>query len=177
MTAKRVGREMIAAGVIGISGDMAMQVVENRRREENTNSSFLLDKPRSLRLCTFRVIQAPIISTAWGVFDRIVPWKGPAGVVAKVALDQTLLMPPSMCTFFVSMGLMEGMSLEHSVARATASFPATAMACVPYWSCVHSVTFGIVPARYRIVWVSCAAVGWNMFISQQNADARRRERV
>ena len=61
----------------------------------------LLDPSRSLRMCTFRAIQAPLISTAWGVFDRVVPWKGPAGVVAKVAHRPW----------------------DQSVARVTAAFP------------------------------------------------------
>jgi len=169
MITRRVVAEMLTAGVIGMTGDVAVQLLTAKESQEP------LSPERTGRLCVFRVLQAPIVSASWRVFDRWVVWKGAAGVAAKIALDQGLLMPPSMAVFYVSQGLMEGLSFDLAIARMRANFLGTVMLCLPYWVTMHCVTFSVIPTRYRIGWVSIAAVGWNMCISQLNASARRSE--
>jgi hypothetical protein len=161
---------MLTAGGIGIAGDMAMQVLEQRKQGVTK-----IDHARSARLSAFRIVQAPFLSVAWRTFDRWVPWPGASAVAAKVFLDQLLLMPPSMSSFFMTQGLMEGLPLQDCLKRTQETLPSTMLRCVPYWCTVHIVTFGFIPVTYRIAWTSLAAVGWNMYISHVNADARRRE--
>eukprot|EP00929_Paragymnodinium_shiwhaense_P007626 TRINITY_DN111536_c0_g1_i1.p1 TRINITY_DN111536_c0_g1~~TRINITY_DN111536_c0_g1_i1.p1 ORF type:complete len:198 (-),score=34.10 TRINITY_DN111536_c0_g1_i1:356-949(-) len=160
-------RQAATAGVIGCVGDLLMQ------HREGVES---FDPYRTGRLAIFRVFQAPWVDAMWRMFDRVVPFKGPLGVATKVVADQTLIMPPSMLTFFFSMGVMEGLEVQEAAARSLASFPSTAQASLPYWCTIHSVTFSVIPPNWRIAWAATCAVAWNAFISGQNQKARTTEK-
>eukprot|EP00457_Paulinella_chromatophora_P013276 gb/GEZN01013559.1/.p1 GENE.gb/GEZN01013559.1/~~gb/GEZN01013559.1/.p1 ORF type:complete len:201 (+),score=21.27 gb/GEZN01013559.1/:91-603(+) len=150
-------------------GDVAMQHLQ-------TDHLGQIDPNRSMRLCAFRVVQAPVVAAAWRTFDGWVKWTGARGVVAKIFLDQSLLAPISMSLFFLSQSMMEGRSFQAGVDRVETSLPSTMCHCVPYWTVIHSVTFNpLMPPHFRIAWSSTAAVGWNMYLSYANASARKEE--
>ena len=134
-----------------------------------------LDAERAARLVAFRSVHAPIVDSCWRFFDARIRIGGIAGVAARVAADQGLLMPPSLVAFFVSQGCMEGLSAIESVHRARESFLPAASKALPYWCAVHSLTFSVVPVQYRMAWASLCAVGWNAMMSNENQAAKLRE--
>ncbi|CAK0885460.1 unnamed protein product [Prorocentrum cordatum] len=152
---KRGLAQCTAAASIGIAGDVGMQMLEG---------SALLgaDVPRALRLAAYRAVQAPVVDRIWQAFDRLILVKGLPGAAAKALADQCLIMPPSLTSFFVSQGLMEGLSCLQSLERAQQSLLPAAQAAVPYWLSVHMITFSVVPEHLRIVWASLCATLWNV---------------
>ena len=98
----------------------------------------------------------------------------PAAVVCKVGADQSILMPPFVLCFFAMQAALEGLSPTECAARARAQFVPAVCACVPFWCTAHLITFNL-PAKLRIAWASCAAVGWNAYLSHMNQTARRAE--
>ena len=160
---RRFGFQMSAAATIGCAGDVLQQALEGKASLDD------FDVARSARLATYRGLQAPVFDVSWSAFDR---WfrhlPGAPGVVAKIAADQVLLMPPFTATFFLSMAAMEGLSFDACVDRMNAGFWPTACASCPFWSTVHLITFSVVPPVYRVPWTSSVAVFWNAFMSRQN---------
>jgi len=162
-------RNVVTAGVIGTAGDSLMQ------HREGVTALDDLDIGRTARLVSFRMVHAPLIDAAWRFFDHRIPFGGVAGVVARVAADQGLLMPPSLVGFFLSQGAMEGCSPKECVQRVRDSFVPAASKAIPYWCAVHSLTFSVVTPRYRMAWASMCAVAWNAIMSHENQNAILRE--
>jgi hypothetical protein len=158
MALRRAATQMATAGSIGISGDLAMQIYENKH-------TIKLDGARTARLSTFRMMQAPIADATWQVFDRVIKFPGAYGVAAKVAADQIIIMPPFTAGFWMWMGLTDGNSLGECVNQTKREFLPFAMTAAPFWSAVHVVTFSVVPGHLRIAWVSVASIAWNAFAS------------
>ena len=162
-------RNMATAAVIGATGDVLMQHRERPRGPAE------LDTGRTARLVCYRMVHAPVIDSCWRYFERRIPFGGAPRVAALVFADQALLMPPSVFCFFLSQGVMEGRSVEESLARARDTFLPNASICLPYWCTVHVFTFGVFAARWRMAWASLCGVGWNAICSWQNQDAIMRE--
>lgn len=159
-------RNMGTGGGIGAAGDALMQYREGLAE---------WDASRTARLSAFRLCHAPVVDACWRVFDRRIALSGPAGVAARVVADQGLLMPPSIFSFFLSQGMLEGLSAEASFTRAVDSFVPAVTICLPFWCTVHTLTFGIFPPHWRMVWASVCAVGWNALMSRENQRAIARE--
>ena len=140
-----------------------------------------VDPERSARIASFRALQAPIIDYAWRAFDAGLTARGgvlaagPAGAAARALADQCLLAPPSIAAFFITQGVLEGLSLSDSVERVRSSFIPAYSVAFPFWTCAHMITFGCVRPDWRIAWSSVIAVFWNAFMSGQNQQARKRE--
>ena len=177
MLMQNAARSSVAAGLIGAVGDVLMQCIAEHRRSSSALGLTIpaeLDTARTARLATYRFFHAPFIDAAWRAFDARVTFGGARAVLTKIALDQSLLMPPSLAIFFYSQGLMEGCDHGQCLARARDSLLPAAAVCLPYWCLVHLVTFSAVPTNMRIAWTAFAAVGWNAFMSDANQRAVQR---
>ena len=160
---RRVGFQMAMASAIGTAGDTLQQTLEGKRE---------LDVERSARIAIFRGCQAPFIDLTWTAFDRwfrAVP--GVPGILLKVLADQCLIMPVSVTSFFAAMGAMEGLDASACAERAQRGFVPAASFAVPFWSCAHVITFGVVPPLWRVTWTSTVAVLWSAFMSRANQQA------
>ena len=155
-------RNVATAGIIGAAGDTAMQA------REGAAVIAQIDTARTARLVSFRMLHAPLVDAAWRFFDRKIPFRGAAGVAARVAADQGLLMPPSLVGFFLSQSALEGRSLDESLARVQHAFVPAATKALPYWCSVHTLTFSVIPPRFRMAWASLCAVAWNAMMSNEN---------
>ena len=122
------------------------------------------------------MVHGPAIDACWRWFDARLPFGG-RGVALRVLADQLILMPPSMAGFFLSQGLLEGLSLDECVERVRDSFWPAVRISVPYWCTVHALTFSVFPVHLRMAWAQCAGVLWNALVSEQNQIARRREQA
>jgi len=100
---------------------------------------------------------------------------GVRAVLFKIAADQLTLMPGFVVLFFVYQALLEGETLSQAVDRTTTAFLPTVVRCGMYYSCVHVVTFGLLPTKYRFAWSSMMAVGWTAYISYANQELIKEE--
>ena len=169
---------MLIAGIVGLLGDTGCQVYE-RFISLSANEKLSLDEmsielTRAKNVIIYRVIQAPLVDLIWLRFDKWYMHLPPAlSIIAKVLSDQALLMPPSVVTFFVSQGLLEGRSFDDTVHRVKNNSFSTMQNALPFWLSVHTVTFGVLPPYARIAWASAAAIFWNGFMSSVNQAAIR----
>lgn len=84
---------------------IAQQVIEKRGKQH--------DLVRTARLTAYgSLIFSPIAAMWFGKVLERVPFKGRAGVVAKVVLDQSLAAPALLSVFFTATTLMEGKGIE-----------------------------------------------------------------
>ena len=158
--------------VISSIGDILMQMRDGVRRPMDW------DTRRTANLAGYRTIHGPIVDRCWRWFDARLPLPTPlVGAMIRAGADQCFLMPPSLIAFFVSQGLLEGLSLDESTLRAKEQLIPAAKIAIPFWLTVHTVTFAAFPPHLRMVWAQTCAVLWNALCSEQNQIARRRERT
>ena len=149
--------------VVGAVGDAVMQGVE-RHREGGGG----WDAARTGRLALYRgAIFGPLLSQWLALLERRVP-----GVPLKIAADQLLFGPWAVAGFYFTIAALEGRTLAEAQHRAIALTPPTLAVGIPFWCCVHCITFTAVPAPYRIAWISLVQVGFNAFMSGVNASGQ-----
>jgi protein Mpv17 len=105
-TTATLPRQCASAGILFATGDcIAQQVVEKKGSKH--------DIIRTARLTAYGgLIFSPIAAFWLGKVLERVPYKGLAGTVTKVALDQSIAAPSLLALFFTSTTLMEGKSLN-----------------------------------------------------------------
>ena len=105
-TTATLPRQCASAGFLFATGDcIAQQVVEKKGSKH--------DIIRTARLTAYGgLIFSPIAAFWLGKVLERVPYKGLAGTVTKVALDQSIAAPSLLALFFTSTTLMEGKSID-----------------------------------------------------------------
>ena len=114
----------MTSGAISSTGDLLLQ-----SREGRTPRDWVL--AQTGRVACYRMVHGPAIDACWRWFDARLPFGG-RGVALRVLADQLILMPPSMAGFFLSQGLLEGLSLDECVERVRDSFWPAVRISVPY---------------------------------------------
>lgn len=141
------------SGTIASTGDVLTQIKDGLRSTEQW------DALQTRNVCMFRLLHGPIVDACWRWFDVRAPFAGSLrGAVLRACFDQAFLMPPSISAFFLSQGLLEGLTLDASIERVRHSFLPAAQIAVPFWLCGHTVTFWAFPPHLRMPWAQCVSL-------------------
>lgn len=168
--------QAITAGGIASLGDLLCQTSEGRRFSWWVSAGEVegYDWMRVGRLASFRLfLFGPYYSIWLRYLHRRVAlankWKT---VSAQILLDQILMAPPALFSFFTFMSLAEGNTIDASIARSKEILWPTVKVNWCFWFPVQAVTFGLVPKSMQVGFVSLVQVGWNAWLSGVNNDAR-----
>ena len=128
------------------------------------------DKARSVRTCTWRaVVWAPAAHYFWLLLETKVKPRvahlGWRGVVLMIAFDFATISPPLIYSFLCWSKWWETQSLQETLAHANARFASTLAAVWCYWAPLHMMTYGPVPLRHRVAWVSVCSLGFGSLMS------------
>ena len=97
------------------------------------NVDAVIDIERTQRFGLVRFAQFCLMVPWLSLLERV-RFVGAVGVVSKVALDQLVWTPPSMCVFFTAMAMLEGESFQDGVDRAKAMLWPVLRINWPFWS-------------------------------------------
>ena len=164
------------AGAIATLGDIGMQLREQQVSTKRAVALADVDSGRTARIVAYRVLQAPLVELSWRALDSRLPLRGAAHAALVVGADQLFLLPTWTAIFYYSQSAMEGRSHGEGAERVRDKFWPTITAGVPFYTCVHAVTFGVLPPQLRLAWFSTCGVLWNAFLSSTNEDAAARAR-
>ena len=128
------------------------------------------DQARSVRTCTWRaVVWAPVAHYFWlGLETYVTPavahlgWRG---VALKIAFDFATVAPPLVWSFLAWSKFWETLDADAARAHARDRIGSTIVAVYCYWAPLHIVTYGIVPLRHRVAWVSLCSLGFGSLMS------------
>lgn len=159
-----VKNALIASGV-GAAGDLGCQYAQGQ-------DNIQID--RTARVAEQRLlIWGPLYSVWMTWIERFVGNATcPRVVLKKIALDQFLWAPPMIGVFYISMGILEGQPLATTWHRQLGNSFWDGLlwqtVCLNWqcWFAVQSVTYGMIPQPYRIMFVSAVNVLWNAKLSQ-----------
>ena len=124
------------------------------------------DAKRTLRNGFIGLCFGPLVHMYYEWSDTILPVE--AGImnrVKKVFMDQTLYLSIKCSIYISAVGLLAGEDWEDVQQTVKARIGPVCFTAWKFWPLVHVVTYSVVPARHRILWVNCVDLVWNAILS------------
>lgn len=174
--------QILVRGTLGVglfaSGDLLAQKLERHNAIKSCSETepppFAWDEDRAVRTSSWRaVIWAPAATVFWNILDRNVKVGGFRGSLLKIAIDFCTIGPMvtysylAWCkTWELGREVTVPTVLEHCNER----FVTVISRSYTYWLPLHLITYGVVPLRHRLVWVSLCSIGFAAILSFTNSE-------
>ncbi|CAD7950479.1 unnamed protein product [Amoebophrya sp. A120] len=154
----------LAGATLGFVGDVVCQFVVEKRET--------LDPGRNLAFTTFcGWYQGGVDTFIYGVYARVWGHFSPLkfGMVSAI-FDNFVHVPLAyLPCFYLTLGAMQGQQLPEIRQEMEKSFLPSWLACCTMWVPFQFVNFAFVPPHYRVLFVNCGCLAWNVIIDYINA--------
>jgi len=151
---------IVSSGALLVVGDVIQQ-----RLEKAHNPAKVYDKERSARMGLVGLSQGPPHHYWYLYLDKFIPGKTAAIVCKKILADQIFAAPFFAITFIYGASLLEGKTLASCWTEFKTKFPTIYLFDWVIWPPTQAVNFALVPAQYRVFYVNCVTVLWDVFLS------------
>mmetsp|Transcript_26806 Transcript_26806/g.37674 ORF Transcript_26806/g.37674 Transcript_26806/m.37674 type:complete len:414 (+) Transcript_26806:217-1458(+) len=136
------------------------------------------DALRTIRNGFIGLCFGPLVHMYYEWSDTILPPTDLINRVQKIFMDQTLYLSIKCSMYITAVGLLGGDSIEDVTDNVKERIIPIMFTAWKFWPLVHCVTYGIIPARHRILWVNCVDLIWNAILaSKASGDAPGEEDV
>ena len=123
--------------------------------------SFHLLRRELLGLCF-----GPLVHQYYQFSDYILPVEaGLANRIQKVIMDQTIYLVVKCSIYISAVGLLAGDDWETCQQRVKDKIGGVVITAWKFWPLVHCITYSVIPARHRILWVNCVDLIWNAILA------------
>lgn len=143
-------------------GDAIQQGIELYTEHHETGS---YDLRRSCRMLVIGLLQGAPRHFFYVRLERSIPGSSLTCAAKKVFFDQAVLSVFIDSTFLVGMALLEGRGLTASLHNLKDRFPRVYMYDNLLWPPVQMVNFCLVPAQFRVLYVTACNMVWNTILS------------
>lgn len=126
------------------------------------------DVARTLRNGFIGLCFGPLVHQYYEFSDSILPVEG--GImnrVEKIFMDQTIYLTVKCSIYISAVGLLQGddwPTVKQNVKDRIGGIVLTAW---KFWPLVHCITYTLIPARHRILWVNSVDLIWNAILATQ----------
>jgi protein Mpv17 len=124
------------------------------------------DASRTLRNGFIGLCFGPLVHEYYQFSDHILPVEG--GMLnrfEKILMDQTVYLTVKCSIYISAVGLMNGDDVPTVKQNVQDKLPKIVLTAWKFWPLVHLVTYGLIPARHRILWVNCVDLVWNAILA------------
>lgn len=146
--------------IIYLLGDWLSQTIfQNRNVLE-------FDIKRTFRNGFIGLCFGPLVHEYYQFSDSILPPED--GIVTrleKIVMDQTIYLTVKCSIYISAVGLLSGKdwpTVQQTVKDKIVGIVFTAW---KFWPLVHCITYGLIPARHRILWVNSVDLVWNAILA------------
>lgn len=112
----------------------------------------------------------PLVHEYYQFSDTILPPEdGIFTRLEKIVMDQTIYLTVKCSIYISAVGLLGGddwPTVQQSVKDKIGGIVLTAW---KFWPLVHCITYGLIPARHRILWVNSVDLVWNAILASKAA--------
>eukprot|EP00978_Attheya_sp_CCMP212_P030820 scaffold114610_cov43-Attheya_sp.AAC.1 len=154
--------------IIYLLGDWLSQTLFNGK------SVLDFDASRTLRNGFIGLCFGPLVHEYYEFSDRILPLEGEGNMmnrVYKILMDQTLYLSVKCSVYIMAVGVLGGQSLEDATQNVKDRIAPIMFTAWKFWPLVHCVTYGLVPARHRILWVNSVDLIWNAILASKTSSS------
>lgn len=128
------------------------------------------DIKRTLRNGFIGLCFGPLVHEYYQFSDTILPpEEGIVTRLEKIVMDQTIYLTVKCSIYISAVGLLGGddwQTVQQSVKDKIVGIVFTAW---KFWPLVHCITYGLIPARHRILWVNSVDLVWNAILASKAA--------
>lgn len=155
------GKNLLVTNTVSGAGLLMVGDMLQQRREGEE----LHDWVRSGRMFLVGLSQGPPHHFWYIWLDKKLPGKAAFTVGKKILADQLLAAPFFAFTFIYGASLLEGRSLSECWVEFSQKFPTIYLFDWVIWPPSQAINFLLVPAPYRVLYVNCVTVIWDIFLS------------
>jgi len=146
--------------IIYLLGDWLSQTIFQQR------NVLEFDIKRTFRNGFIGLCFGPLVHEYYQFSDSILPPED--GIVTrleKIVMDQTIYLTVKCSIYISAVGLLSGKdwpTVQQTVKDKIVGIVFTAW---KFWPLVHCITYGLIPARHRILWVNSVDLVWNAILA------------
>ncbi|CAG5131005.1 unnamed protein product [Candidula unifasciata] len=123
------------------------------------------DFPRTGRMILIGFSLGPFNHFWYSLLDKFIKGRTGANVLTKIACDQMVAAPFFCSSFLCGLSFLEGHGLEGAKLEMREKFFRIYLVDWAFWPAAQFVNFRFVPSSFRVLYVSFAALLWNIFLS------------
>ena len=124
------------------------------------------DVKRTLRNGFIGLCFGPLVHQYYEWSDHILPVEG--GIfnrLRKILMDQTLYLSVKCSIYIAAVGLLQGDTMDTVTDAVKTRIGPICFTAWKFWPLVHCITYSVIPAQHRILWVNCVDLVWNAILS------------
>lgn len=133
------------------------------------------DALRTLRNGFIGLCFGPLVVYYYQFSDHILPVDGGmTNRIGKILMDQTLYLSVKCSMYIMAVGVLQGDSIGEAAQNVKDKIKGIVLTAWKFWPLVHCITYSVIPAQHRILWVNMVDLVWNAIlatISQKDAPA------
>jgi protein Mpv17 len=160
LEAKPVATKTIINVVIYLLGDWLSQTVFQKK------NILEFDALRTLRNGFIGLCFGPLVVEYYQFSDRILPVDGGLlNRVEKILMDQTLYLTVKCSIYIMAVGVLQGDSVQTAAQNVKDKLAGIVKTAWKFWPLIHCITYSVIPAQHRILWVNMVDLVWNAILS------------
>jgi hypothetical protein len=170
----------LTAGALAFAADLICQLFFTKPSASETKSS--RDKVNWKRAVNFAILSglifAPLTHYWYGFLSTYIVGDTISAAVQRVAYDQLVYSPFTLCLFLVLHLCMEGKKDQVRDKLQTDWFP-TLLQNYAVWIPAQLINFSVVPPPLRVLWANIIGFFWNIYLSDavNKAPAEKMQKV
>jgi protein Mpv17 len=128
------------------------------------------DIKRTLRNGFIGLCFGPLVHEYYQFSDTILPpEEGIITRLEKIVMDQTIYLTVKCSIYISAVGLLGGDDWETVQQSVKDKIVGIVFTAWKFWPLVHCITYGLIPARHRILWVNSVDLVWNAILASKAA--------
>ena len=169
LSSKPIETKTLINVVIYLLGDWLSQTVFQKKDVLD------FDAARTLRNGFIGLCFGPLVHQYYEFSDSILPVDVGINRLYKIVMDQTIYLFVKCSVYIIAVGTLSGQSFEESTDNAKERIGPIMFTAWKFWPLVHCVTYSVIPAQHRILWVNSVDLVWNAILATKASDAEERE--
>jgi protein Mpv17 len=146
--------------VIYLLGDWLAQTLFQKK------NALDFDAARTLRNGFIGLCFGPLVHEYYQFSDYILPVEGGLwNRLEKILMDQTIYLTVKCSVYICAVGLLQGDSWDTCQQRVKDRITGIVFTAWKFWPLVHCITYSVIPAQHRILWVNCVDLVWNAILA------------
>ena len=149
--------------IIYLLGDWLSQTLFQKKNPLDFDAS------RTLRNGFIGLCFGPLVHEYYQFSDRILPVEG--GIInrlEKIVMDQTIYLTVKCSVYIAAVGLLQGESWEQVQDNVKTRIKGIVFTAWKFWPLVHCITYSVIPAQHRILWVNSVDLVWNAILASMS---------
>lgn len=159
LSSKPVETKTLINVVIYLLGDWLSQTVFQKKDVLD------FDAARTLRNGFIGLCFGPLVHEYYEFSDAILPVDVGINRLYKILMDQTIYLFVKCSVYIIAVGVLSGQSFEESFGNARDRIKNIMFTAWKFWPLVHCVTYSVIPAQHRILWVNSVDLIWNAILA------------